>query len=85
MGMELTFRTPGRRAVVDAEDVVDGFRRAATATGYPECVELVVGDLDVESLDCQRFVAGEQEYVITYALGGQRVTGRQSYLWADKR
>lgn len=85
MLMELTFRTPGRRAVVNAEDIVDGFRRAATATGYPECVELVVGSLDVESLDQQRFVAGQQEYVLTYALGGQRPTGRQAYLWADKR
>lgn len=84
MGMELTFRTPGRRAVVDAGDIMDGFRRAATATGYPECIELVVGDLEVESLDQQRFVAGQQEYVLTYALGGQRSTGRQSYLWADK-
>lgn len=85
MVMELTFRMPGRRAVVNAEDVVDGFRRAALAAEHPECVELVVGDLDVEAFDQHRFVAGEQEYVITYALGGQRPTGRQAYLWADKR
>lgn len=83
--MELTFRTPGRRAIVNADDVVDGFVRAATATGYPEFIEVLVGELDVESLDEQRFVAGTSEYVLTFAVGGQRTTGRRTYLWADKR
>lgn len=82
--MELTFRAPGRRAVVQAEDIVDGFQKAVTAVGFPEMMELVVGDLDVEALDDQKFVAGTTEYRFTYAVGGVRACGRQTYFWADR-